>query len=142
MTFRRTSFSLIFLSIILSGCQTSKADIGNESRKANENVFADQALTSNDFTKEGQINSAVESLALELGVSKDSVYVVSSVWVDWNDGSLGCPKNGEQYAQYIVPGIQIILEVSNQRYHYHAAQNQTPFLCPGSRLATPQATDR
>ncbi|MDM8529051.1 hypothetical protein QUF58_12700, partial [Anaerolineales bacterium HSG24] len=62
---------------------------------------------------------AKNDLAERLGLSTEVIKLLSFTVVDWNDGSLGCPKDGFVYVQSITPGYLIILEYHNQQYEYH-----------------------
>jgi hypothetical protein len=65
---------------------------------------------------------AQADLAARLGVSIDQIVVVSVVFVEWRDASLGCPQPGMMYAQVITPGYRILLRGGEKLYEYHSAQ--------------------
>jgi hypothetical protein len=62
---------------------------------------------------------AIETLAHDLGLAADLVEVQSTAPVDWPDSSLGCPKEGELYAQVVTPGYRISLQVDGQMFSVH-----------------------
>lgn len=64
-----------------------------------------------------------QRLAQQLDLASMAVTVVSADAVDWPDSCLGAPAEGEQCAQVITPGYQIILEAQGQRYEYHTDES-------------------
>ena len=75
------------------------------------------------------IEAAIADAAERFGVAPESVAVARSLRVSWSDGSLGCPEEGMMYTQAIVEGYLLTLEVDGQRYDYHGAMGDDPFLC-------------
>lgn len=65
------------------------------------------------------VQAAVASAAAEFGVDVSAVTVISYEPKDWGDTSLGCPKEGEFYAQVITPGYLVILSVNGKEHEYH-----------------------
>jgi hypothetical protein len=65
------------------------------------------------------VQAAVAAAAAELGVPAESITVVSDESVEWPDTSLGCPKEGEFYAQVITPGYLVILSIDGKELEYH-----------------------
>jgi hypothetical protein len=63
------------------------------------------------------------------GVPTDSVALVSSRSMTWNDGSLGCPKPGQSYTQSLVPGMQVVVTVGALSYDYRFGRSDNPVLC-------------
>ncbi|MDH3463085.1 MAG: hypothetical protein OEM32_05605, partial [Acidimicrobiia bacterium] len=47
----------------------------------------------------------------------------------WTDGSLGCPEPGMSYTQTLVDGWQVLLQVGERLFDYHAGADGIPFLC-------------
>jgi hypothetical protein len=73
---------------------------------------------------------AKELLATKLGVSQSSITEISTMKKEWNDGSLGCPKPGIMYTQVVIEGYQIILQVKDKQYDFHAGNSpESVFLC-------------
>jgi hypothetical protein len=70
-------------------------------------------------TREEAEKLAIETLAHDLGIATDLVELQSAAPVDWPDSSLGCPKEGELYAQVITPGHRISLQVDGQMFSVH-----------------------
>jgi hypothetical protein len=70
--------------------------------------------------------------ASRLGVPIDQLVVVSAEATEWSDSSLGCPREGEFYAQVITPGYQIILEGAGQQLDYRTDTNGNFLVCEGA----------
>ena len=77
------------------------------------------------------INLAKADLAGRLSIKLPStaIKVVAIEEVIWRDSSLGCPEPGMIYAQGMVDGYVIQLQVGDQVYNYHGAKGEDPFLC-------------
>lgn len=74
--------------------------------------------------------AAIADLAGRLTVSTDQITLVETRAVTWPDGALGCPEEGGVYTQATVEGTQIVLQVDNRVFDYHAGDDGAPFLCP------------
>lgn len=75
------------------------------------------------------VEQMIDDLAAKLGIERQSITVISTEAITWNDGSLGCPKPGEFYTQALVPGYRVMLEANGKRYNYHASEQGYFFLC-------------
>lgn len=62
-------------------------------------------------------------------VATDTLAVVESVAVTWNDGSWGCPTPGHSYTQALVPGQRVVVEAGGVRYDYRFGSGDEPKLC-------------
>ena len=85
------------------------------------------------------VESARAALANRLNILPQNIEVVSVEQVQWPDTSLGCPREGEMYAQVIVPGQRVILDVAGERYTYHTGGGNV-ILCEGEAGTPPAAT--
>jgi ketosteroid isomerase-like protein len=65
------------------------------------------------------VQAAVAAAAAAEGIDPTSVTVVNYEPTEWPDTSLGCPKEGEVYAQVITPGYLVILSVDGIEMEYH-----------------------
>jgi hypothetical protein len=65
------------------------------------------------------VQAAIAAAAIERGVAIEAVSVVRFEAVDWPDSSLGCPKEGEFYAQVITPGYLVVLSIDGEEIEYH-----------------------
>src|SRR5581483_4748209 len=66
------------------------------------------------------IAQATADLAQRKGIAATSINVRQARAVEWSDSSLGCPVQGQMYAQVITPGYLIVLVANGQTYEYHA----------------------
>lgn len=62
------------------------------------------------------------------GVSGEPA-LVSAEAVTWPSSALGCPAPGRSYAQAIVEGMRIVVEVDGTTYDYRFGRSDTPMLC-------------
>ena len=66
---------------------------------------------------------------MQFGVTPDEVTVVQRERVEWPDASLGCPVEGELYAQVITPGFLVIVEGNGTQLEYHTDREGNFVLC-------------
>ncbi|MBC7228094.1 MAG: hypothetical protein H5T61_12840 [Thermoflexales bacterium] len=80
----------------------------------------------------GAVMAAVRRLAEQRDIPPEEIAVASWEPVDWPDTSLGCPEPGMMYAQVIVPGYLVILDVHGELYRVHTdrAGEQIVFCLP------------
>jgi hypothetical protein len=89
----------------------------------------------------GLMDQIMADLEERIGVSADTFSVLQAQAVVWNDGSLGCPEPGQFYTQATVNGYQVIIEVNDKQYDYHASDSGYFILCENSLLPlVPQET--
>jgi len=62
-------------------------------------------------------------LARKLGVEKDAVTINFFRPAEWPDASLGCPAEGQMYAQQLTKGFTIELASAGKNYEYHSDMN-------------------
>jgi len=74
--------------------------------------------------------AAVADLATRLAIGEEDVEVLRVESVTWPDAAIGCPEEGEVYAQVIVEGTRVLLQVGERIYDYHAGDDDMIFLCP------------
>jgi hypothetical protein len=51
--------------------------------------------------------AVLEDAAERTGLPVEGLVVIRSEFVEWSDGSLGCPEPGMMYTQAIVPGYRV-----------------------------------
>jgi hypothetical protein len=78
---------------------------------------------------ETMVAAARAGLAQRLDVPEQQIVVKSVEAVQWPDASLGCPQPGMMYAQVIIPGFRVVLEVEGQTYEVHTDTAGTVALC-------------
>ncbi len=76
--------------------------------------------------------AARKLLADEVGVGERGFILDSTESVQWPDASLGCPKEGEGYAQVITPGYKLVFDLAGTPYEVHTnADGSQMVLCGG-----------
>jgi len=65
------------------------------------------------------VQAAVASAAAAEGVDPSAVTVVSYAATEGPDTGVGCPKEGEVYAQVITPGYLVVLSIDGVEMEYH-----------------------
>lgn len=89
-----------------------------------QNVAAslDEIWASNEYG--ALLAEAAVDLADSLGISSDAVVPESVENVTFEDTSLGLPEEGRMYAQVLTPGYILKLQVGEDLYTYHVADEQ------------------
>lgn len=90
-----------------------------------------------------QMDAALADLSSRIGreITLNNNTLTNWQWSQdtFNDSSLGCPIEGEMYAQVITPGYIFILEYAGVVYEYHVSQDANNVrLC--SQLSTDEPT--
>lgn len=88
------------------------------------------------------VDAAIRNASARLNVDSSAIEIVSADPVTWSDGSLGCPAEGMQYTQALVPGYRVMLRAAGQMLDYHAAANGHVALCPPGRALDPIRDER
>ncbi len=86
---------------------------------ASEEVTGGVALENLAEAQQLLVTRAIETVATELNLAPDAVRFVAITDVDWPDASLGCPQDGQMYAQMITRGFLILLEADGAEYEVH-----------------------
>ncbi len=68
----------------------------------------------------GVETAARKLLADEVGVGERVFILDSSESVQWSDASLGCPQEGQGYAQVITPGYKLVFDLAGTPYEVHS----------------------
>ncbi|MDW8101324.1 MAG: hypothetical protein RMK30_00375 [Anaerolineae bacterium] len=68
------------------------------------------------------------------GISREEIKVIMVECVTWPDTSLGCPEPGKFYAQVLVPGYRIVLEVKGLRVEVHTDLKGRVVICSPIKL--------
>ena len=75
-----------------------------------------------------------DAVVATLGLTESAtITVVELEAIDWPDSSLGCPVDGEFYAQVITPGFRIVVEVDGERTELHTDLEGNAVGCDDSR---------
>ena len=64
--------------------------------------------------------AARKLLADEVGVGERGFILDSTESVQWSDASLGCPQEGQGYAQVITPGYKLVFDLAGTPYEVHS----------------------
>ena len=80
----------------------------------------------------GAAQLAIDTLASDLGIDRDSIEVDTVKAIEWRDSSLGCPKPGVAYLDVVTPGHKVILRVGQEIHVVHEAGNRA-FRCVQSK---------
>ncbi len=88
------------------------------------------------------LDRAIAHLASDLGVAENTISLVLSDSVIWNDGSLGCPQPGVEYIQVLIEGYRFVLESDGIQYELHTDTRSTVVRCPSVNPDMPSNTDR
>lgn len=83
------------------------------------------------------LNAIRADLQKRLGIDTANLKTVRAESVNWNDGSLGCPKPGQVYTQAITPGYRVVFEVDGTNYDYRASRNGFFMLCELPKMIRP-----
>ncbi len=76
------------------------------------------------------------------GVAVDDLVVIRSEFVDWPDGSLGCPEDGLLYPQVITPGYWVQVDADGTILDYRAGQRTGSFrLCETPTKTVPPVSN-
>lgn len=75
------------------------------------------------------VRAALQLEAERTGAAVEEIEVVGFADVTWNDGAIGCPREGMMYTQALVPGHQLILEVDGEKASYHSGRDGVFFHC-------------
>ena len=79
--------------------------------------------------------------AQRANVGLDEVKILAVESVTWADGSLGCPEPGMMYAQALVRGYRVRVDVAGTMVLYHAGPQSTFVQCPPDRAQEPSPID-
>ena len=84
-----------------------------------------------------QVSDAVADLSARTGVAADAISVIQARSVQWGSGAVGCPQEGMNYTQAIVPGVLVILGADGTVYRYHGRKEGKLAYCPDERAQEP-----
>ena len=55
--------------------------------------------------------------------------IVRAESVVWNDGSVGCPETGMEYAQALVNGYWVVIDAAGRTYDFRVGRGGSFRLC-------------
>ena len=78
------------------------------------------ATLPDDLRTRPAVAAAIADLSQRQGIDPAQVVIAGWTPVTWNDGSLGCPREGMGYTQVQVDGQLLVLRVDTALFQYHA----------------------
>ena len=140
----RKGVQMSMLAVIFScaACseQNEKPPAGEKSDLAEKTTQMDKSVesrTSTGETLDQQVAGAISDLATRTGVASSAITINKASVVEWGSSALGCPKEGMNYTQAIVPGVLLILESDDVLYRYHGRSDSKLSYCPPDRAQEP-----
>ncbi len=101
---------------------TSSSPVASARGQGAPSLVPGPSLAAGDVP-EAMVRDVIDQAASGAGVNPADVTLVSAEAVTWSDGSLGCPEEGKGYTQALVDGYRVIVEVGDDRLHFHAARD-------------------
>ncbi len=92
------------------------------------NTDQNQDVIKNEATPEAVL-LAEQDFAKISGLNKSQIVYDKLEKVEWSDNSLGCPKEGNVYAQVITPGYRVIFSYNLQQVVYHTDLGRKFIMC-------------
>jgi hypothetical protein len=74
-------------------------------------------------------------------VPTQQLVIVRAEAVVWNDGSLGCPEPGMEYAQAVVNGYWVVISAAGHTYDFRVGGGGSFRLCPQGRGRPPRPSN-
>ena len=84
-----------------------------------------------------QVQTAIIMAAENGKVPTDQVALLGFERVEWSDSSLGCPEKDMFYAQVIVPGYLVRVEVAGETMEYHTDTSNRVIRCANTGAPSP-----
>jgi len=110
-----------------AGQDEPAVEVGDMSRK----------FPPDSISLEEQVSGAVADLATRTSVAANAITISQARSVNWGSGAVGCPKEGMNYTQAIVPGVLLLLVANDTVYRYHGQTGRSLFFCPDDRAEAP-----
>ncbi len=101
----------------------------------------DSRFNTTPISQETAQEAAVVDLAQRLGIAEGQVEVLENKVVNWSDGCVGCHFPDYVCTTAITKGLYIRLQVDDQIYYYHSAENRLPRMCEAKYSSLPPLWD-
>jgi hypothetical protein len=75
------------------------------------------------------VDLVLADLARMLGISQETIEVVTVDSVEWKNSALGCQQPGQMALTVITPGYRIVLAAGDGTFEYHTDTRGTFVLC-------------
>lgn len=133
----------VYISL-LTAAACSSNDTANSEGKSNTSEQAppetramDGSRVESQLSVDQQVYAAIDDLSSRVGLPRDAISIHQARSVVWGSGAIGCPKEGMNYTQAVVPGVLVLLQAGDSIYRYHGRAGGALFLCPGERAEAP-----
>lgn len=84
------------------------------------------------------VRAAMADARKRSGAKSAKLKVITAEPVTWGDGSLGCPEEGRNYTDALVPGFRVRIGTDTSNWlEYHAGRDGKPVYCPPERIVPP-----
>lgn len=114
-----------------SGNSTTTEEMTTTTRAAGLTTMTPATTSETTLIDQARITeAAIHDLSRRLLIAKEDIEVIEARSVQWPDGAIGCPEEGQMYTQAIVPGWRVLLRANDRIYDYHAGSDGLIFLCP------------
>ena len=90
---------------------------------------------------EAILGPILDEAAKLANVPPQQLVIVRAEAVVWNDGSLGCPEPGMEYAQALINGFWVVISGAGQTYDFRVGRDGNFRLCPAGRGHPPVQSD-
>ena len=132
-------YALVFMSTACSqeATELTANETAGQDKPAVEVSDVSRKFPPESISLEEQVSGAVADLATRTGVAADAITISQARSVNWGSGAAGCPKEGMNYTQAIVPGVLLILVANDTVYRYHGQTGRSLFFCPDDRAEAP-----
>ena len=126
-------FAMYTLAISLGACSQNGVDEPADAAALPKSTQIDRT----GEQLEVQLAHAVAELAIRKGIPETEVTVSQARTVKWGSSAVGCPAEGMNYTQALVPGVLLLLEADGRIYRYHGGKGIDPFYCPDEQAEEP-----
>ncbi len=141
-TKRNYKLGICALLVACAACSQEQAEpLADETAVAVEPSKQEQkskmTTPSNGDNLTNQVSGAVADLSARTGITSSAIKVSEARIVQWGSSAVGCPKEGMNYTQAMVPGVLVILEADDVSYRYHGRSESALVYCPDERAQEP-----
>ena len=113
-----------------------------QEQKVLEQVPQDKTAPVTGEVPDELLDKVMADLKQRTGAGRAEFTVQRAEQVQWNDGSLGCPEQGQAYTQAIVPGFWIVIDYQGSASDYRASERGYFVLCKDTQFAIEQIRDK
>ncbi len=131
----RHALQLGICSFVVAGSACSQGIAKPAAKSASPAIENEAASFSEDL--DHKVATAIADLTAQTGAAEDAITVRQARTVNWGSSAVGCPREGMNYTQAIVPGVLLLLEAGGKVYRYHGRTGGKPFHCPDERAEAP-----